>query len=540
MNNQVCGEARASVMVVRVWDNHMGRCPYCMASTLPTDVICYSCGRVTSGSSGMVQRSRGEFMRGATTGARDGLAPKMRRSQAKMRRRHKGKKKNVVLVIAVACVFMFTPAQEHLMVFWHELQDEIMQKLFRSFEYPIEVEYTLQQQIEISNAPGAAFAATFTQHVSLPPQRTSTNTLGYHFQYESSSGADPMSSTLLQDVRSMTVHLNGQSVDILCDGCESKLEAEALNIDGDLLYWDHGTGTCSFGPCLKWESSLQPGETKVLRIEYDLWGRSFTWWTTGDIPGKVVGKSFAISEETSGGFGDIIERGSGVWHTAYGQYAKWNERTGIGAQKYGTWAIDGTEAANIKSTANTITSTLPADKQDNVFSFAKATFDWMRENLPYDSNAPVDGSRSGPLCIQEGLGDCDEQSNAFMSIMRTKQVPTWYEFGALTGVTYEVWESHAWANIMIPYSDEWCASKKITLDTCFVLGSVDVVNSKWLLHTPTAFTNYIETSSPPTGSNINEYYQSLSGQWDPTAIARTVHWQTTSGPSMPSGTFTVG
>ena len=220
-------------------------------------------------------------MRGATSGARDGLAPKMRRSQAKMRRRRKGKKKNVVLVIAVACVFMFTPAQEHLMVFWHELQDEIMQKLFRSFEYPIEVEYTLQQQIEISNAPSAAFAATFTQHVSLPPQRTSTNTMDYHFQYESSSGADPMSSTLLQDVRSMTVHLNGQSVDILCDSCTSRLEANALNIDGDLLYWDYNAGTCSFGPCLKWESSLQPGETKVLRIEYDLWGRSFTWWYMG-------------------------------------------------------------------------------------------------------------------------------------------------------------------------------------------------------------------------------------------------------------------
>ena len=116
MNHILCGNSRASVMVVRVWGNNMGRCPYCMASTLPSDVICYSCGRVTTGSSGMVQRSRGEFMRGATSGARDGLAPKMRRSQAKMRRRRKGKKKNVVLVIAVACVFMLTPAQEHLIL----------------------------------------------------------------------------------------------------------------------------------------------------------------------------------------------------------------------------------------------------------------------------------------------------------------------------------------------------------------------------------------------------------------------------------------
>ncbi len=514
-----------------------------MASTLPTDVICYSCGRVTTGTSGMVQRSRGEFMRGSTTGARDGLAPKMRRSQAKMRRRRKGKKKNVVLVIAVACVFMFTPAQEHLMVFWHDLQDEIMQKLFRSFEYPVEVEYTLQQQIEVSNAANGG-AAVFTQHVSLPPQRTSTIPVYdsgiqvNHFEYNTGNG-DPLSATRLQEVRSMTVHLGGQSVDIICDGCQSRLQGDAMNIGGDLLYWDYNAGTCSFGACLKWESSLQPGETKVLRIEYDIWGRSFTWWATGEIPGKVTGKSFAISESTSGDFDDIIDRGFGVWHTSFGDHAQWNARSGLAAQKYGTWAIDGTEPIHVKTTANSILSSLPASKQDNVFAFGKATFDWLRDNVPYDSNAPVDGSRSGSLCIEERLGDCDEQSNAFMSILRTKKVPTWYEFGALTGVTYEVWESHAWANIMIPYSDDWCEQKQVTMDTCFVLASVDVVNSKWLLHTPTAFTNYVEIASP-AGSNVNEYYLSLSGQWTPGALARNVYWQTIAGPVMSSGTFTVG
>ncbi len=482
-------------------------------------------------------------MRGSTTGARDGLAPKMRRSQAKMSRRRKGKKKNVVLVVAVACVFMFTPAQEHLMVFWHELQDEIMQKLFRSFEYPIEVEYTLQQQIEVSNAASGG-AAVFTQHVSLPPQRTSTMPVYdsgiqvNHFEYNAGAG-DPLSATRLQDIRSMTVHLGGQSVDIICDGCSSRLEGEALTIDGDLLYWDYNAGTCTFGPCLKWESSLQPGETKVLRIEYDIWGRSFTWWATGEIPGKVTGKSFAISESTSGTFDDIIDRGFGVWHTSFGDHAQWNARSGIAAQKYGTWAIDGTEPLQIKTTANSILSSIPANKQDNVFAFGKATFDWLRENVPYDSNAPVDGSRSGALCIEERLGDCDEQSNAFMSILRVKKVPTWYEFGALTGVTYEMWESHAWANIMIPYSDDWCEDKQVTMETCFVLASVDVVNSKWLLHTPTAFTNYIEIASPQ-GSNVNEYYLSLSGQWTPGALARNVYWQTISGPVMASGTFTVG
>jgi hypothetical protein len=92
---------------------------------------------------------------------------------------------------------------------------------------------------------------------------------------------------------------------------------------------------------------------------------------------------------------------------------------------------------------------------------------------------------------------------------------------------------------MIPYSDDWCEQKQVTMDTCFVLASVDVVNSKWLLHTPTAFTNYVEIASP-AGSNVNEYYLSLSGQWTPGALARNVYWQTIAGPVMSSGTFTVG
>lgn len=528
-------------MVHHVGQRVMSRCPFCMASTLAADVICYSCGRVISGSGGMVQRTRGEFTRGATTGARDGLSPKMRRSQAKMKRRKKGKKKNVVLVIAVACVFMFTPAQEHLMGFWHDVQDEIMKKLFRSFEYPIEAEYTLEQNIEVVNAAGG-ITARFTQHVSLPPQRTSAQTMATHFEYQTGSGKDPMSSMPLQEVRSMTAYLGGQEVDVPLDGT-SRSKADAIPIGSDdILYWPaqgSGEDSCTFGACLRWESNLSGGETKILRIEYEILGRSFTWWSTGDVPSKVPGKSFAISESNSGTFSDLDNRGGGVLANNFGNHEKWNARSGPAAQKYGTWAIDGTDNEEVRPTANAIRASIASNKQDNVFTFAKATFDWLRENVPYDVNAPVDGSRNGPLCLKERLGDCDEQSSAFMSILRTAKVPTWYEFGALTGITYEVWESHAWANVMIPYNDEWCEEKQVSLDYCFVMASVDVVNSKWLLHTPTAFTNYIEMPSNQ-GSFINDYYLSLSGQWSPNALTRNVHWATVSGPSMPSGTFTVG
>ena len=69
--------------------------------------------------------------------------------------------------------------------------------------------------------------------------------------------------------------------------------------------------------------------------------------------------------------------------------------------------------------------------KDNVYAYGRATFDWLNQNVPYDYGAGVQ-ARSGEICLVDGLGDCDEQSNAFMSIMRVKGVPTWYAFGALT------------------------------------------------------------------------------------------------------------
>ena len=115
----------------------------------------------------------------------------------------------------------------------------------------------------------------------------------------------------------------------------------------------------------------------------------------------------------------------------------------------------------------------------------------------------------GPLevekqCLDMGLGDCDEQSNAFMSIMRVKGIPTWYVFGALADPEFNEWEGHAWAYIMLPMSEEWCENNDVILNDCYVEGAVDVVNRKWLVHTPTAYIDWIEPHS--TGGQVTDGY----------------------------------
>ena len=143
-------------------------------------------------------------------------------------------------------------------------------------------------------------------------------------------------------------------------------------------------------------------------------------------------------------------------------------------------------------------------RQENAYAFARAAFDYLHKHIPYDKNAPVE-ARSGPACLTDGLGDCDDQTNAYLSLLRTKGIPGWYVLGALTDEKYDYWEAHAWGYILLPMSDEWCNSRNIVIDDCFVEGSVDVVNNKWLLHTPTAFIDWIEEADP-SGNLVHNYF----------------------------------
>ena len=44
-------------------------------------------------------------------------------------------------------------------------------------------------------------------------------------------------------------------------------------------------------------------------------------------------------------------------------------------------------------------------------------------------------------------------------------------------------------------SEEWCEDNDVILNDCYIEGVVDVVNRKWLEHTPTAYIDWIEPHS---------------------------------------------
>ena len=118
----------------------------------------------------------------------------------------------------------------------------------------------------------------------------------------------------------------------------------------------------------------------------------------------------------------------------------------------------------VRTAVEAIDSNLPEDNK-NAFTFAKAAFDYIRENIDYyteigSGKLPL----SGPACLLAEQGDCDEQTNAFLSLLRVKGIPGWYVFGILSSKSYTKWEAHAWGYIQLPMSDSWCESNNIELD----------------------------------------------------------------------------
>ena len=132
-------------------------------------------------------------------------------------------------------------------------------------------------------------------------------------------------------------------------------------------------------------------------------------------------------EQHSGTFDDFQNRGQGEREQDF-TADKWynNNRP--------NYAIDATGATVIPA-VTAIDSNLP-DGNQNAFTFARAAFDYIRNNIEIHlpSRRPELcwlPAKSGPQCLLDGQGDCDEQTNAFLSLLRVKGIPGWYVFGIL-------------------------------------------------------------------------------------------------------------
>ena len=102
-----------------------------------------------------------------------GMSPKGRAHQARLKRKKKktGKQfKNLVLVIIIAFVFLFTPAQEHVNKQLSIWLGDFWKSIGPAHEYPVNTEYTLQRTVEIENFDSGE--RQFLYRLPIPIQRT--------------------------------------------------------------------------------------------------------------------------------------------------------------------------------------------------------------------------------------------------------------------------------------------------------------------------------------------------------------------------------
>ena len=480
----------------------MGTCPFCRAQTLPGDSICYSCGRVITGASGMDARVKGEFMRSPTRKAKRGQAPIHAASQSNMKRggRRKRSRINQLGLVAFLAFIFFTPeARQYVLAKWAEIEEYIMEGLAYSQTYPVEAEYTVVRSIDLwNNDSGDGW---LKESIPIPTDVMSKDA---QVALAFNDGTEAETSKI-QRIIDIELRIDGETISIPSNGLPYKTKSNAITTaQGSEIWWPgkgSGSDFCSIDSCVRINMDIPEFSHETVDFAVTLESTSHSWWHSTRIDGKLDGKSEGTSVKRSGTFSDISERGSGIRDLQFTEN-KWYDRGGItveddvyGYITYG-WAIDGRQATapTIYQTAASISASLPSNLNDNAYAYARATFDWLNDNVPYDDYAPGT-ARGGEQCLEAGTGDCDEQSNVFMSIMRVKGVPTWYVFGALSDPQFDRWEGHAWAYIMLPMSDDWCESNDIILDSCYVEGAVDVVNRKWLVHTPTAYIDWIEDYS---------------------------------------------
>ena len=509
-----------------------------MADNRPGSTVCFNCGRVTLGAAGLSIRVHpsappsqyaGQTHRGAGPGVG-------RRIEGGARRRSKKRSKNLrnlALVLAVAFVFLFTPAQEQIITQLNKWMNEILKDYGPAHNYPVQSQYTLERRVILTSGQAEDF--NFHYSLPIPFDRTERGISTDGFQL-TGGGSTPVMS--LQLLSGMTVNSpGGPGITIPLDGTTlSSGDAVQLTDWDTEVFWpsagddnDH----CDTGPCVIWRGAIPTATEKILVVTYELTSTTFSWWDEASldaiIPGAHNGRG--LNAGNSGTFDDLDRAGHlASTHLAIGQVAQWNDRASGSAED---WAIDGTEAY-VQQIADQIQSSLGPLEQDNVFAFSHAAFIYVRDTVMYDVGLAT--PRSGPDCLIDGRGDCDEQANAWMSILRTREISTWYEFGALTDNDFSYWEPHAWANVLLPLSENWCNAMGIQISSCWVEASVDVVNNKWLLHTPTGFSEWVESASP-SGIDAYKFYRPLSVSayqyiW-------TEKWDTTVGPVISGGTYRV-
>jgi hypothetical protein len=522
----------------------MGACPYCRSAALPSDTICYSCGRVLPQGDRASYRLEQQFSQKGTRATSYKMAKKPSQRgvvqthtgrQRNIMKRRKNRFRSVVMLGLVAFVMLSPQAQEAIFGEFGGVEEFLQSQLAPYHIYPNEATYTLAKHADVSLTGAQGTSSIVTENILIPP--TLRSSLAGSAQFAYTDGSEDAPSITLQETLELAVVVGGERINMPVDGLPDRSHADRITTAaGHEVWWPavgEGSEECPVAKCVKIRTNLDGGDSVRYTFEIRVKSTSYSWWDDGRVDARIAGKDLGLSFENSGTFADIAQRGNGVRKADFGG-EEWYFRDNVGS-----YAINGNDAL-VVATADAIATSLPEGESSNAYGFARATFDYLHAYISYDREAPGT-ARSGPECLAAKTGDCDEQTNAFFSIMRTRGVPGWYAFGVLGDpfLSSEGWEAHAWGYVLLPMSEAWCEERNIVLQTCFVEAQVDVVNNKWLLSTPTAYIDWVEVADP-TGDLVHDYYHPvLSATYGAGNIERQRSFETVGDVVFSGGSYKV-
>lgn len=420
----------------------------------------------------------------------------------------RNKTRHLVLLVLVTFIMLAPQVRENVFEKWAPGLKEYIMLLPAEFHiYPNEAVFTLDRTVEFTNGAQNGWAY---EDILIPMDIESL--VGESSDFKYTNGDSPRPTETLQELLAVNVLLksNDQVVDdfieIPINGSTLSYADRITTSQGHHVWWPgfdaNDNQSCRVSQCVKFELNLSPGERAIFSFQATVKSTSYSWWDKSTrVDSRIAGIDDGINLENSGTFDDLMSRNDGNKSRDFTD-ATWFDRGNRDGVYYG-YAIN-SQHDQVAQTAAVISARLPENQKENAYAYSRAAFDYLHEFVSYDKNAPLT-ARSGPECLEAKTGDCDEQTNAFLSLLRVKNIPGWYVFGALADMEYNVWEGHGWGYIQLPMSDSWCESRDISLNSCFVDASVDVVNNKWLLHTPNAYISWIEQPDS-TGTLLNNYY----------------------------------
>jgi hypothetical protein len=143
--------------------------------------------------------------------------------------------------------------------------------------------------------------------------------------------------------------------------------------------------------------------------------------------------------------------------------------------------------------------------ETNVYTILKSTYDWVTKNIDYPGS-PVSGEPKTSLeTLQSRVGDCDDQSNLFLGLIRAAGVPGWLQLGALYDRSTNQMEGHAWVQTFIPYANGGG-----------VYVNIDLVNKDFLVWKPSFVCDYTDNGN---AEDLRNYYYTFYSVYDPYGAA---------------------